>query len=243
MKHEDLIVRWTDASWCDGYIDVLPLDTIRAATTKVPIDHTVFGPRGGRYGTARCLVIPRTRGVDLDYVAFAPFNRAHGMELGILRVSFAGAHGTLVKAAQWKSPRGRRFENGLATAAAEPARKTKKPVASTRSLYEGSVRQMLRETSQRNREARRRCCEHYGTGCSVCGTEFGKKYGPAAQGFIHVHHITPMSVRKRRHKIDPVADMRPVCPNCHAVIHLRRPEFTIGEVRRLLNARKRTHAV
>jgi predicted HNH restriction endonuclease len=31
--------------------------------------------------------------------------------------------------------------------------------------------------------------------------------------------------------VDPVADLRPVCPNCHAVLHRRIPAYSIEEVR------------
>ena len=37
-------------------------------------------------------------------------------------------------------------------------------------------------------------------------------------------------------EVDPVADLRPVCPNCHAVIHLGGACRTIEEVRRLLKS-------
>jgi predicted HNH restriction endonuclease len=38
----------------------------------------------------------------------------------------------------------------------------------------------------------------------------------------------------REYVVDPVADLRPVCPNCHAVLHSRRPAYSIEEVRGLL---------
>ena len=34
--------------------------------------------------------------------------------------------------------------------------------------------------------------------------------------------------------VDPVRDLRPVCPNCHVVIHLRHPPRAIEEVRAML---------
>jgi len=35
--------------------------------------------------------------------------------------------------------------------------------------------------------------------------------------------------------VDPVKDLRPVCPNCHAVIHLRGGCLSIEEVQELIN--------
>jgi predicted HNH restriction endonuclease len=59
-------------------------------------------------------------------------------------------------------------------------------------------------------------------------------YGPEVEGFIHVHHLRALSDLAREYVVDPVADLRPVCPNCHAVLHSRRPAYSIEEVRGLL---------
>jgi predicted HNH restriction endonuclease len=42
---------------------------------------------------------------------------------------------------------------------------------------------------------------------------------------------------KKGYLIDPVADMRPVCPNCHAVIHLCDPPLSIEETKAMIKAR------
>ncbi|HSX81067.1 MAG TPA: HNH endonuclease [Candidatus Saccharimonadia bacterium] len=52
--------------------------------------------------------------------------------------------------------------------------------------------------------------------------------------FIHVHHCRPLSEIAGEYVVDPIEDLRPVCPNCHAVIHRRTPPFTIEEVRSML---------
>jgi 5-methylcytosine-specific restriction protein A len=59
-------------------------------------------------------------------------------------------------------------------------------------------------------------------------------FGPDASGFIHVHHLTPLSEIGQEYLVDPVRDLRPVCPNCHAVIHLNGEIRTIEEVRKML---------
>src|SRR5690606_12198558 len=84
------------------------------------------------------------------------------------------------------------------------------------------------------RAARRACLEHWGTRCAACGVDLGERYGPIAAGFIHVHHLRPLAELGEGYEVDPVADLRPLCPNCHGVVHLRTPPLTIEELRALL---------
>ena len=107
--------------------------------------------------------------------------------------------------------------------------------AEPRTLYEGTPRAVSLNVYERNPEARRRCIAHYGTACVVCGFDFGSVYGPAAEGFIQVHHLRPVSELGERYEVDPVADLRPVCPNCHAVLHRNSPPYTVEEVRAMLS--------
>lgn len=101
-------------------------------------------------------------------------------------------------------------------------------------LTEGAVRQVLVDRYERDPLARRRCVAHYGQACVVCGFNFGGVYGAEADGFIHVHHLKPLSEVGTEYVVDPVADLRPVCPNCHAVIHLGGACRSIEQVRQLL---------
>jgi len=99
-------------------------------------------------------------------------------------------------------------------------------------LYpEGAVRRVLVNAYERNPSARRRCIEYYGATCSICEFNFKSVYGDAAEGFIHVHHLKPLAEIGGSYRVDPIKDLRPLCPNCHAVIHLRTPAYTIEEVR------------
>lgn len=104
-------------------------------------------------------------------------------------------------------------------------------VSDDQKLVEGSVYQVTINSYERNPEARRRCIEYYGTSCCVCGFNFEEKFGSVAQGFIHVHHLKPLSEIQREYEVDPIADLRPVCPNCHAIIHLGGKTRSIEEVK------------
>ena len=117
--------------------------------------------------------------------------------------------------------------------APQPVRLSEEVTVSGR-LIEGAVCQVVINAYERNPIARARCIAHYGPSCVVCGFNFGAVYGPLAEGFIHVHHIKPLSGIGADYEVDPVGDLRPVCPNCHAVIHLGGECRGIREVRRLL---------
>lgn len=97
---------------------------------------------------------------------------------------------------------------------------------------EGAVVQVLVNRYERDPAARERCIQYYGTSCVVCGLSLGKQYGPEVDGLIHVHHLKPIA--SGQSSVDPVRDLRPVCPNCHAVIHRTNPPLTLEQVQRAL---------
>lgn len=86
-------------------------------------------------------------------------------------------------------------------------------------LIEGAKKTMVVNQYERNPEARRQCIEAHGCYCHVCGLDFAKKYGEIGEGFIHVHHLVPISTIGEGYVVDPVKDLIPVCPNCHAMLH------------------------
>jgi hypothetical protein len=104
-------------------------------------------------------------------------------------------------------------------------------------LYEGGVCQVLVNAYERNATARRQCIEHYGANCSVCGFDFRAVFGEIGDGFIHVHHLRRLAEIRAEYQVDPIRDLRPVCPNCHAMLHRRDPPFAIEELKALRNPR------
>lgn len=101
---------------------------------------------------------------------------------------------------------------------------------------EGRLRQVVVNVYERSPQARRQCIDRWGTSCAACGLDMGSRYGDVAEGFIHVHHLNPLAARAAEYEVDPVNDLRPLCPNCHGVTHLKEPPFTIDEVRRMLRS-------
>ncbi|HEV3146557.1 MAG TPA: hypothetical protein VGZ47_21900 [Gemmataceae bacterium] len=111
-------------------------------------------------------------------------------------------------------------------------------VTTPKPLTEGSVFRIEVNAYERSPVARQRCIESYGAKCFVCRFDFGEVYGPLAEGYIHVHHLRPLSEIAQNYVVDPVNDLRPVCPNCHAVLHLRKPPYSIEEIDNLLRLRR-----
>lgn len=104
-------------------------------------------------------------------------------------------------------------------------------------LYpEGAVRTLTVNAYERDPRARRACVEHFGDACHVCGFSFAKKYGDLFAGFIHVHHLRPLSELGEAYLVDPIRDLRPVCPNCHAALHRRRVPYSIDELKGIIAA-------
>lgn len=99
-------------------------------------------------------------------------------------------------------------------------------------LFEGMKKTVLVNSYERNQIARMKCIEHYGVQCVVCGFDFEKVYGDIGKGFIHVHHLTQLSDIGQGYEVNPVKDLRPVCPNCHAMLHKKNPPYAIDELKR-----------
>lgn len=96
---------------------------------------------------------------------------------------------------------------------------------------EGAAKTVSVNAYERNPKARSACIKHYGATCAVCSFDFEKAYGPIGHGFIHVHHIIPLAEIRREYELDPIRDLIPVCPNCHAIIHLTQPALSVKELR------------
>lgn len=103
---------------------------------------------------------------------------------------------------------------------------------------EGAVQHILVNRYERDPHARQECIRYYGTTCFLCGFDFVAAYGGVMMGFVHVHHLNPLSSVSANYHVDPVRDLRPVCPNCHAVLHRREPPHSLEEVRQFLQTQR-----
>lgn len=110
-------------------------------------------------------------------------------------------------------------------------------IPATAKFPEGGKIQVTINAYERNAKARAACIAHHGLSCSVCEIDFSKTYGHLGEGFIHVHHKVPIGSMADKYEIDPVKELIPVCPNCHAMIHRTEPPLTVSELKTHLRSR------
>jgi 5-methylcytosine-specific restriction protein A len=99
---------------------------------------------------------------------------------------------------------------------------------------EGARKTVRVNAYERSPKARKACIKHYGVACGVCGIDFEAAYGAIGKGFTHVHHLDPLALSDSEYEIDPIKDLCPVCPNCHAMIHRGDELLGIAELKAML---------
>ncbi len=86
---------------------------------------------------------------------------------------------------------------------------------------------------ERSKINRSICLAFHGYSCKACGVDLQNKYGEIAKDFIEVHHIEPISTTGIS-LIDPIKDLVPLCPNCHAIVHKKNPPLSIVQLQKIL---------
>lgn len=99
---------------------------------------------------------------------------------------------------------------------------------------EGERSAQERAFFRRSVKLRRDAISAHGCVCAACGFDFEARYGELGQGFIEIHHLSPLGERSAPEKttIDQVA---PLCANCHRIVHRRSPPLTVPELKALLD--------
>jgi len=97
--------------------------------------------------------------------------------------------------------------------------------------WEGAIRRISINAYERDPRARQACLQHHGSSCSICGFDFESTYGEIGKGFIHVHHLRQLSEIGEAYEVDPLHDLMPVCPNCHAMLHKQVPAYSADELK------------
>ncbi|WP_228038577.1 HNH endonuclease [Nodosilinea sp. LEGE 06152] len=101
----------------------------------------------------------------------------------------------------------------------------------SKDYHEGAVHKVFVNAYERDPKARERCIDCHGLSCKICNFNFGEEFGDLDRGFINVHHLKPLSEVSKEYQVDPIRDLLPVCPNCHAMFHRKEPALSIEEVK------------
>ena len=108
----------------------------------------------------------------------------------------------------------------------------------TQKLTEGTLINVHYGKYERSQKARKRCLQHYGYKCQLCGVNYVEKYGEEiGKCLIEVHHLDPIhGFQGKKHTIDPIKDLVPVCSNCHSILHSKSADtpYTLEEARALI---------
>ncbi|MCZ8076019.1 MAG: HNH endonuclease [Paucibacter sp.] len=107
-------------------------------------------------------------------------------------------------------------------------------------IYKEGARYSVTSTAiERNPLARAACINHHGCKCNVCGFDFEAVFGELGKGYIHVHHRVEISTNSSEHQVNPVEDLIPLCPNCHAMAHQKRPPVPVENLKEMYRNRIR----
>src|SRR5690606_9654551 len=87
---------------------------------------------------------------------------------------------------------------------------------------------------ERDRRNRAAALAIHGHVCKACDADLGVNYGSAADGLVEIHHLTPVSQLGPDYIINPITDLIPLCPNCHAVAHRRDPPYSVIELKKMI---------
>lgn len=105
---------------------------------------------------------------------------------------------------------------------------------------EGAKKKIIVNRYERDIRARNKCAEDSGYICSVCSFDFEKFYGgDIGKKYIHVHHTKPLSEVPDGYEVVP-KDLVAVCPNCHAMIHQKKPALSVDELKEIILKQRRS---
>jgi 5-methylcytosine-specific restriction protein A len=74
--------------------------------------------------------------------------------------------------------------------------------------------------------------------CIACGFSFEQRYGPLGADFIEMHHEFPFSATSGRAVVRP-DQLKPLCANCHRMVHREHPILTIRKLKVAMSRRRR----
>jgi len=115
-------------------------------------------------------------------------------------------------------------------------------------VTEGATRQTTLQVRIRSAALRDYAIQYYSQNgsiaCQACGFNFEDFYGPHGAGFIEIHHVKPIVAYSdeeiERTIEEALANVVPVCANCHRMIHRERNNMlSIDELRQMIEHYRR----
>ncbi len=102
---------------------------------------------------------------------------------------------------------------------------------------EGQTRFRIQRTRERDPKLRMKAIALHGLNCKACDFNFGDVYGEWGEGFIEIHHSTPISdYSTEGEETNPASDLIPLCSNCHRMIHRKKDRLlSLEELKSMLN--------
>ena len=104
-------------------------------------------------------------------------------------------------------------------------------------IREGELRTRTTEYRVRSSALRQAAMEKYTCNgrihCRACCFDFARAYPGIGDGIIHIHHLKPVSYMRGEpmNMDEALENVRPLCPNCHRIVHTKKPPLSIATVR------------
>lgn len=81
--------------------------------------------------------------------------------------------------------------------------------------------------------------------CSACGFDFSEVYGEYGEGYIQIHHEKPIFQYSNEgfasYISEAVKGVKPLCPNCHCMIHKNRnAPISVDELKAIIEKARKT---
>jgi predicted HNH restriction endonuclease len=205
-----LKIRWHTVS---KYIDMIPANIFTHERSKMLLVHRMVNARDEEVGKAKCYVTISSKKAIFDYTdaSVEKFNKNQRILYGKCYILFKNNKRNLVKRIDWMDGNGMLFKDAASSSWSIKEYATKR--------LEGGNKEITLEIARRNPQLRADAITKYGAVCQVCGFCFGSQYGHIGDGYIEVHHLHPISLRKHKKMATHVEDVRVVCSNCHRMLH------------------------
>ncbi|MBC8333969.1 MAG: hypothetical protein ISR59_08360 [Anaerolineales bacterium] len=115
-------------------------------------------------------------------------------------------------------------------------------------IREGRQRQRKSIAYERSDDVRKAAVDYYRLEngqivCDICGFNFLDVYGERGRDYIEIHHEKPLSETEGEKRIaflkEAVQSVKPVCANCHKMIHRKRDDMlSIADMKLLISNQK-----